>query len=190
MVVFRQHFAKRKTGDEDYAGREKRGSSQAQSIGGLCCTPSPLFICVGGLGFQPLHPIWLVHQGGGESWTPSPSPFLSYGAGTLSPLAAWVFGAGAPSPKRPGRLPLAHAGPRDMVDPLVDFRTPPESSRSFWKLPGTIPKKLHLFLEPKIRFPIYKSLPLDHSETPRDVRDLIRDSEQHSVTNVHIPILL
>ena len=30
--------------------------------------------------------------------------------------------------------------------------------------------------------PIYESLPLDHFETPRHVRDLIRDSEQHSVT--------
>ena len=29
--------------------------------------------------------------------------------------------------------------------------------------------------------PIYKSLPPDHSGTPRDVRDLIRDFEQHSV---------
>ena len=30
--------------------------------------------------------------------------------------------------------------------------------------------------------PIYQSLPLDHFETPRHVRDLIRDSEQSSVT--------
>ena len=33
--------------------------------------------------------------------------------------------------------------------------------------------------------PIYESLPLDHFETPRHVRDLIRDSEQHSVTKSH-----
>jgi hypothetical protein len=31
--------------------------------------------------------------------------------------------------------------------------------------------------------PIYESLPLNHFETPRHVRDLIRDSEQHLVTN-------
>ena len=31
------------------------------------------------------------------------------------------------------------------------------------------------------RLPIYNSLPPDHSGTPRDVRDLIRDSEQPSV---------
>ena len=33
--------------------------------------------------------------------------------------------------------------------------------------------------------PIYQSLPLDHFETPRHVRDLIRDSEQSSVTKTH-----
>src|SRR5215216_29368 len=33
--------------------------------------------------------------------------------------------------------------------------------------------------------PIYESLPLDHLETPRHVRDLIQDSEQHSVTKSH-----
>ena len=33
--------------------------------------------------------------------------------------------------------------------------------------------------------PIYESLPMDHFDTPRHVRDLIRDSEQHSVTKSH-----
>ena len=33
--------------------------------------------------------------------------------------------------------------------------------------------------------PTYQSLPLDHLETPRQVRDLIQDSEQHSVTKSH-----
>ena len=33
--------------------------------------------------------------------------------------------------------------------------------------------------------PIYESLPLNHFETPLHVRDLIRDSEQHSVTKSH-----
>ena len=33
--------------------------------------------------------------------------------------------------------------------------------------------------------PIYQSLPLDHFETPRHVRDLIWDSEQYSVTKSH-----
>ena len=33
--------------------------------------------------------------------------------------------------------------------------------------------------------PIYESLPLDHFETLRHVHDLIRDSEQTSVTKTH-----
>ena len=33
--------------------------------------------------------------------------------------------------------------------------------------------------------PIYQSLPLDYFETPRRVCDLIRDSEQPSVTKTH-----
>ena len=33
---------------------------------------------------------------------------------------------------------------------------------------------------------VYNSLPPDHSGTPRDVQDLIRDSEQHSVYGILI----
>ena len=48
----------------------------------------------------------------------------------------------------------------------------------FLKHSGTIPGfEYHL--------PIYQSLPLDHFKTPRHVRDLIRDSEQTSVTKTH-----
>ena len=45
-------------------------------------------------------------------------------------------------------------------------------------VPGTLPVS-------EYHRPIYQSLPLDHFETPRHVRDLIRDSEQHSVTKSH-----
>ena len=41
--------------------------------------------------------------------------------------------------------------------------------------------KTELFLEPEQQLSIYKSLPPDHSGTPHDIRDLIQDSEQHSV---------
>ena len=84
-------------------------------------------------------------------------------------------GAGAPGPLRLGRPLTAHAAVLDVVEHFPDLRTPPESSGTFWKLPGTIPEK------PEQQLSIYKSLPPDHSRTPRDVRDLIRDSEQHSV---------
>ena len=39
--------------------------------------------------------------------------------------------------------------------------------------PGTLPVS-------EYSLPIYESLPVDHFETPRHVRDLIRDSEQTS----------
>ena len=45
-----------------------------------------------------------------------------------------------------------------------------------------IPESLGTFPMSEYSRPIYQSLPLDHSGTPRDVRDLIRDYEQHSVT--------
>jgi hypothetical protein len=39
-------------------------------------------------------------------------------------------------------------------------------------------KKSRTFPKPKSCFPLYESYSLDHSGTSRDVRDLIRDSEQ------------
>ena len=59
-------------------------------------------------------------------------------------------GAGAPDTLRLGRPPTAHATVLDVVEQFPDLRTPPESSETFWKLPGTIQKKLHFFLKPKI----------------------------------------
>ena len=50
-------------------------------------------------------------------------------------------GAGAPGPLRLGRPPTAHATVLDVVEQFPDLRTPPESSGTFWKLPGTIPEK-------------------------------------------------
>jgi len=106
----------------------------------------------------------------GTSEVPSPFrtlPFFSYllrmGLLGLVPLAH--IGQGAPL--------TAHVAPRGWWTPLVDPRTP-------FGTPGTIPIKRETFPATKIRLPIYKSLPPDHSGTPRDVRDLIRDSEQLS----------
>ena len=92
--------------------------------------------------------------------------------------------ATSPSPNRTrgrGRhaahvgLPLlfstkAHHGP-------FSSRGVPVTSRYSGKIPispGTLPISKH-------RLPIYQSLCLDHFETPRHVRDHIRDSEQPSV---------
>ena len=96
--------------------------------------------------------------------------------------------AGALGPLRLERPPTAHAAILDVVEHFPDLRTPPKSSGTFRKLPGTIPEKTELFPEPEQQLSIYKSLPPDHSRTPRDVRDLIRDSEQHSVTTYKLPL--
>ena len=43
--------------------------------------------------------------------------------------------------------------------------------------PGTIPGDPETFPMAETTLPIYNYLPPDHSGTPRDVRDLIRDSD-------------
>ena len=97
-------------------------------------------------------------------------------------------GASALGPLRLGRPLTAHAAVLDVVEHLPDLWTHPESFGTFRKLPGTIPEKTKLFPEPEQQLSIYKSLPSDHYGTPRDVRDLIRDSEQHSVTTYKLPL--
>ena len=93
-------------------------------------------------------------------FAPSHSPCaLGLGGGAHQPTWGWS----------PPTL-----GPRSLLG-LVDPRDPPGG-------PGTLPISPETFPVTKTRLPIYKSLPPDHSGTPRDVRDLIRDSEQHSVT--------
>ena len=81
----------------------------------------------------------------------------------LVPLAH--VGQGAP--------PTAHVAPGDEWPHPVGPRDPSGS-------PGTIPITPKLVPMAEIALPIYNSSPLDHSGTPRDVRDLIRDSEQLS----------
>ena len=81
----------------------------------------------------------------------------------LVPLAH--IGQGAP--------PTAHVPPRGRWPHLVDPWDPSGG-------PGTIPVTLKLVPMAEIALPTYNSLPPDHSGTPSDVRDLIRDSEKLS----------
>ena len=67
--------------------------------------------------------------------------------------------------------PMAHVGP--LLSP-GGFGNPPVLQY----VPGT-PETIPVS---KYYRPIYQSLPLNHFETPRHVRDLIRDSEQSLVT--------
>ena len=57
-------------------------------------------------------------------------------------------------------------------------REPPDTLKKYPNHSGTIPVS-------EYNLPIYRSLPLDHFDTPRHVRDLIRDSEQTSFIKSH-----
>ena len=108
-------------------------------------------------------------------------------SGAPPPLGFPTLGAGggprgAHQPTR-GWFPLAHEGqgapPKAYVAPwgrwphLVDPRDPSGG-------PGTIPITPKFVPMAETGLPMYKSSPPDHSGTPRDVWDLIRDSEQLS----------
>ena len=89
---------------------------------------------------------------------------------------------GRPSPLGAGSLPLsAHGALRDRWPHPVDPRDPSGG-------PGTIPITPETFPVAKTGLPIYNSSPPDHSGTSRDVRDLIRDSEQLSGFRIHISL--
>ena len=164
-------------------GEEEEGEGQGctkRERTHVLAAPKPQ-VYIGGRGgcapFRVSHPKGCGQGGRSASqvkWRPPPLGFPL-------PMRMGLGGAGAPGPLRLGRPLTAHAAVLDVVEHFPDLRTPPESSGTFWKLPGTIPKKPELFPEPEQQLSIYKSLPPDHSGTPRDVRDLIRDSEQHSV---------
>ena len=113
------------------------------------------------------------HLGGAFPLEDSSLPKFPWRMGLLGLVPLAHIGQGTP--------PTAHVPPRGRWTPSVDPRAP-------FGTPGTIPIKCETFPATKIRLPIYKSLPPDHSGTPRDVRDLIRDSEQHSVTTYKLPL--
>ena len=86
------------------------------------------------------------------------------------PIRFGPWGARPTLPLLPSISTKAHVGP-------LSPRGVPVTSRYSGKIPispGTLPISKH-------RLPIYPSLCLDHFETPRHVRDHIRDSEQPSV---------
>ena len=90
-------------------------------------------------------------------------------------------GSGAPAHLGAGPFPLlAHVGLRGPWPLPVD----PDPSGG----PGTLPVMPETLPVAKTILSIYQSLPPDHSGTPRDVWDLIRDSKQHSVATYKLPL--
>ena len=123
------------------------------------------------------------HKGEGEGGAGSMGlrAHLPLGFAPSPLLGAWALVGGAPAYLGAGafsHLPMyasgAHAPPGGPPDPSSG--------------PGTLPINPETFSVTKTGLPIYKYLPPDHSGTPRDVRDLIRDSEQHSVTTYKLPL--
>ena len=132
----------------------------------------------------PLPPLPLDRRkrGGGCSLAPSSKEGVRPRGGR-SPSSPRHLGGAFPLedsslPKFPWRMgllglvPLAHIGqgapPTVHVAPLGRW-TPPVDPRTPFGTPGTIPIKCETFPATKIRLPICKSLPPDHSGTPRDV---------------------
>ena len=159
-----------------------RGGGRRQGL--WCgCPPSPLYI--GPQGGCAALGDGISRGGGAKGGRGCLAP---QGKGEAPPLGFPTLGAwgeahgGAPSPLGAGSLPTsAHGALRDRWPHPVDPRDPSGG-------PGTIPITPKLVPMPETGLPIYKSLPPDHSGTPRDVRDLIRDSEQHSVTTYKLPL--
>ena len=78
-------------------------------------------------------------------------------------------------------------GTRPALVPSPLFPLKPTKAHMYSRIPVTppilrkIPESLGTFLMSEYSRPIYRSLCLDHFETPRHVPDLIRDSELPSV---------
>ena len=88
----------------------------------------------------------------------------------------------APAHQGAGSLPLsAHVALQDRCTLPVDTRYP-------FGGPGTVPINPETFPVTETGLPIYKSTHPDYCGTPHDVQDIIRDSEQLSVTTYTIPI--
>ena len=95
------------------------------------------------------------------------------GCRPLSPSPIWTSHWGGARPASVSPLNLNKAR---ILLPLYSRNSP---------VLRKIPESLETFPMSEYSLPIYRSLPLDHFETPRHVPDLIRDSEQTLVIKSH-----
>ena len=180
VAGFQQGFAKRCGRREMCHGREREAPGLR-----VCCPPfPPLYIGPRERGGAALALPPRKGAAREESILPKAPRRCLPPLGLFLSLISWRMGL-------LGLVPLAHigqgahpyspCGPRGRWPHPVDPRDPSGG-------PGTIPVTPKLVSMAETGFPIYKSLPSDHSGTPHDVRDLIRDSEQHSVTTYKLPL--
>ena len=133
---------------------------------------------------QPPDAIWVAARRGERGGAPGVGLRAHLLLGFApSPLeGALGLGGRRPSPPRGWSLPTI--GPRRPLGLVAPPGGPPDPSGG----PGTLPVMPRTLPVAKSSLPIYQSLPPDHYGTPRDVWDLIRDSEQHSVTAYILPL--
>ena len=159
----------------------REGEGGARGCGAAALPPPTIYRPPGGapaLGDQ------ISKGGGGQGGWSAPQGKWGAPPPTLGFPTLGVGGGprGRTSPPGAGSPPTsAHGALRDRWPHPVDPRDPSGG-------PGTIPITPETFPVAETALPIYNSLPPDHSGTPRDVRDLIRDSEQHSVTTYKLPL--
>ena len=130
-------------------------------------------------GPSPIRPPYHIFRRGEEGverrkgrGRPNPSPSFSLPP-FLPPKVRPIWGAQQPllAAVFPVLPHLAHIVARGCPEPLPVTRYVPGTTRTL--------------LVSEYHCTIYESLPLDHFETPRHVRDIIQDSEQYSVTKSH-----
>ena len=127
-----------------------------------CWSPTPILL---GVGFH--LPTWKLFPPCVFSF----SNLMGLSRNLFHPTRGWFISSH--SPWDPLRRDTPHDGPRHPSRHSQYTTNEPETfSVMHENLPVT-----------KWGHPIYQSSFPDHSGNPRDVRDLIRDSEQHSVTN-------
>ena len=133
-------------------------------------------------------PPWVGQSGEGRSPPPIPlglGPFLNFPPLLYFPL--FPHGLSLDEFVSPLCL-IAH--PINPCGPLEAWWAHPVGPRNPFVTPGTLPTMLENFPESKHQLPIYQSLFPDHSENPHDVCDLIRDSDQPSVTSTYNSTIL
>ena len=169
VAGFQQGFAKRCGRREMCHGRER------EAPGLRCCCPPfpPLYIGPRERGDAALALPPRKGAAREESILPKAPRRCLPPLGLFLSLISWRMGL-------LGLVPLAHTG---QGAPPTAHVPPGAGGPTQWTL-GTLPVVRYNTLTPKlvpiaeIALPIYNSLPPDHSGTPRDVRDLILDSEQ------------
>ena len=140
---------------------------------------------------QAARPLPLVQIGQGRGGAPFPlSPFLPpllVGVGEGGRRRERGRKGGAPPPLLV-QFGLEREGARVLPWPPLLFATTahvgplnPRGGSGNPRFSGKIPISPETLPISKYRLPIYQSLCLDHFDTPRHVRDHIRDSEQPSV---------